>query len=285
MREPRGPATIVDMSGNRDRLKTTFDQVAGSYHRARPEYPGALYDRLIAAAGLRPGDRLLEVGCGTGKATIPLARRGFPITCVEPGPALARQARRNLAGLGRVQVVTDALETWRPPAETTFDLVFAATSWHWVDPAVRYQRAWAALRPSGHLAFWSAFHVVPEDGDPFFAELQDVYDEIGAGLPAGTRLPRPGELPDLRDEITGSGLFGAARIWHFDWEVSYPAEDYIRLLDTFSGHIVMAAWQLDRLYGEIRRRLARRPGGLLRRHWGAALHVAVRLDDPAHGPG
>ena len=277
MRETRGPATIVDMSGNRDRLKTTFDRVAGSYHQARPEYPAALYDRLIAAAGLRPGDRLLEVGCGTGKATIPLARRGFPITCVEPGPALAGQARRNLAGFDRVQVVTDAFETWRPAPGTTFALVFAATSWHWIDPAVRYQRAWAALRPSGHLAFWSAFHVVPDDGDPFFAELQDVYAEIGEGLPTGTRLPRPGELPDLRDEIAGSGLFGDPRIWQFDWEVSYTAQDYIRLLDTFSAHIVMAAWQRERLYGEIRRRLARRPSGRLRRHWGAALHVAVRL--------
>jgi SAM-dependent methyltransferase len=268
------------MSGNRDRLKTTFDRVADSYHRARPEYPDALYDQLVVAAGLRPGDRLLEVGCGMGKATIPLARRGFAITWVEAGPALARQVRRNLAGLGLVQVVTDAFETWRPPAGTTFDLVFAATSWHWVDPAVRYQRAWAALRPSGHLAFWSALHVVPEDGDPFIAELQDVYAEIGEGLPAGTWLPRPGELPDLRDEITGSGLFGDARIWHFDWAVSYTAEDYIRLLDTFSGHIAMTERQRDRLYGEIRRRLARRPGGQLRRHWGAALHVAVRAETP-----
>jgi len=38
----------------------------------------------------------------------------------------------------------------------------------------------------------------------------------------------------------------------------------------------MAGWQRDRLYGEIRRRLAARPGGRLRRHWGAVLHVARR---------
>jgi hypothetical protein len=48
------------------------------------------------------------------------------------------------------------------------------------------------------------------------------------------------------------------------------------LLDTFSGHIAMADWQRDRLYGEIRRRLAARPDGQLRRHWGAVLHVARR---------
>jgi hypothetical protein len=60
----------------------------------------------------------------------------------------------------------------------------------------------------------------------------------------------------------------------FDWEVRYTAAEYIRLLNTFSGHISMAPWQRDRLYGEITRRLAGRPDGRLRRHWGAALHVA-----------
>lgn len=42
-----------------------------------------------------------------------------------------------------------------------FALVFAATAWNWVDPAVRYGLAWRALRPGGHLAFWNAAHVFP----------------------------------------------------------------------------------------------------------------------------
>ncbi len=159
-------------------------------------------------------------------------------------------------------------------------MVFAATSWHWVDPAVRYRRAWELLRPGGHLAFWGASHVFPADGDPFFGEIQDVYDEIGEGLPAGSAFPRPGELPDDRDEIGASGLFGDIKIRHFDWEVSYDGEGYIRLLETFSGHIAMEQWKRDRLYGEIRGRLARRPGGRLRRHWGAVLHVARRRNSP-----
>jgi hypothetical protein len=65
---------------------------------------------------------------------------------------------------------------------------------------------------------------------------------------------------------------------HFDWEISYTAEEYIRLLGTFSGHIAMDAPKRDRLSGEIRRRLARRADGRLRRHWGAVLQVARRRD-------
>jgi SAM-dependent methyltransferase len=260
---------------DRLRLRHTFNEAAGSYHPVRPDYPAELFDELVAVAGLAPGDRLLEVGCGPGKATVPLARRGFRITCVELGPELAAAARRNLAGLD-AEVVGGRFEEWQPGPGERFDLVYAATAWHWIDPAVRYRRAWQVLRPGGHLAFWSALHVFPDGGDPFFREIQEVYVEIGAGQPPGEGVPRPGELRELGAEIEASGLFEAPAIVHFDWERVYDAESYVALLRTFSGHIAMEQWQQDRLYGEIRRRVARRPGHSVRRHWGAVLHVARR---------
>jgi SAM-dependent methyltransferase len=265
---------------DRERLRTTFESAAGLYHQARPDYPDGLYDELIRLANLAPGDHLLEIGCATGKATIPLARRGFRITCVELGPALAAEARSNLAAFGDVTVETANFETWAPPRPTAFGLVFAATAWHWIDPAVRYRKARDLLRPGGHLAFWEAVHVLPVGGDPFFWELQDVYDEISEGVPPGTDFPTPENLPDRREEIEATGLFTGVAVRRFDWEISYTAREYIQLLDTFSGHIAMAQWQRDRLYGEIRCRLAGRPDGRLRRHWGGVLHVARRAEQP-----
>lgn len=156
-------------------LRMTFDAAADLYQHARPDYPELLFDQLITTARPGAGARLLEIGCATGKATSPLARRGFRMTCVEPGPALAAAARRNLGAFPDVEVV-----------ESTFESI---------DPS-RY------------------------------------------------------------------------------------AEGYLRLLDTFSGHIAMQPWQRQRLYGEIRRRLDERPDGRLRRGWGAVLHVARRRDLP-----
>ena len=256
----------------------TFDAVAGEYHDARPEYPESLYAALLALTGVRPAaDALCEVGSASGKATLPLARRGFAITCVELGAALAAEARRNLSPFERVTVVNADFETWQPPAGESFGLVFAATAWHWIDPAVKYQKAASLLRPGGHLAFWEAVHVIPDDGDPFFRGIQDVYDEIGEGLPGDWVSPTVETLPSLEPEIAASGLFSGTVVRRFQWEIRYTAADYIRLLETFSGHIAMEPWQRDRLYGEIRRRLALRPDGLVRRHWGGVLHVARRL--------
>ena len=261
----------------RERLRRTFNQAADRYDRVRPDYPDALFDDLVALAGLVPGDHLLEVGCATGKATRPLARRGFRITCVELGAELAAAARANLTGFP-VEVVQGPFEEWQPDEPAR--LVYAATAWHWIDPAVRYQRAWQALHPGGHLAIWGAGHVFPEGGDPFFTEIQDVYDEIGEGLPPGSPQPQPqpGEQPDDRADIEASGLFEVTAVRHYDWERAYSAEEYIELLSTFSGHLAMADWKRERLYTEIRRRLALRRDHSVRRHWGAVLQVARRRE-------
>jgi hypothetical protein len=135
-------------------------------------------------------------------------------------------------------------------------------------------KAATVLRPGGHLAFWSAVHVLPVDGDPIFDEIQAVYDEIGQSIPPGTPVPRPQQLPDDRADIEASGLFDVVDIHQYDWETIYDAEGYIDLLCTFSGHIAMEDWQRDRLFGEIRRRLGQRSDGRLRRHWGVVLHIA-----------
>ena len=258
-------------------LRASFDSAADLYQQARPDYPDELYETLLRVTGLKSGARILEIGCATGKATLPLARRGMQLTCVELGAELAAAARRNLAAYPNATVITGAFET-TPAVGERFDLVFAATSWHWLDPSIRYRRAWELLDVAGHLAFWSASHVFPDGGDPIFPQLQEVYEEIGEAK-ADDR-PRPGELPDSRAEIEDSGLFEVAAIAQFDWEIAYTADEYLRLLGTFSNHITMEPWKRERLYSEVRRLLELRADGRLRRHWGAVLHVARRRESP-----
>lgn len=260
------------------RLRTTFDEAAVTYQSARPDYPEQLYADLLDVTGSEPPDHLLEVGCGPGKATLPLARAGFAITAVELGPALAEQARRNLAGFPDVDVVTAPFEEWRGPVDgTRYSLVYAATAWAWVDPAVRYARAAELLRPGGHLAVWNAVHGFPAGYDPFFEQIQEVYVELGEDRPGDKWPPPPPEAaPDLSAELEESGHFEPVAVRRYVWGRRYTADEYIALLDTFSGHIAMGPVKRDRLYGEIRRRLAARPDGRLTRHWVSVLTVGRR---------
>jgi SAM-dependent methyltransferase len=269
---PGGAAARV--SQRRETLRRTFENAADLYDAARPSYPDELFDDLVSLAALTPGDRLLEIGCATGKATRPLLERGFSIVCVEMGVQLAERARCTLAGLP-VEIDVEPFETWEGEAES-FDLVYAATAWHWVDPAIRYRKAHGLLRPGGHLAFWSALHAFPEGFDPFFSEIQEVYDAIGESHPGEWPPPPPEEIPDDRTEIEASGLFEDVEVRRYVWETTYTTEEYIALLDTFSGHISMEPAKREHLYREIRRRIGQRPDPRVHRHWYASLHVARR---------
>lgn len=258
----------------RESLRRTFDTVADLYESARPVYPEQLYDDLVALAELAPGDRLLEVGCATGKATRPLLERGFSVVCVELGARLAAEARRNLAGLP-VEVHVGRFEDWVGEPEA-FALVYAATAWSWIDPTIRYRKARELLRPGGHLAFWKARHAFPTGFDSFFTEIQAVYDELGESYAAEWPPAAPDDVADDAGEIEASGCFTDISVRRYLWETMYTADEYIALLSTFSGHIAMEPAKRKHLFAEIRRRIAARPDPCVQRHWLAILHVARR---------
>ena len=268
----RDPFFARPTASNREHLSVTFDRVADVYDSARPRYPVALYDDLIDMTGIEPGDRLLEVGCGTGIATRPLLERDFEIVCLEPGRRLAGAARRNLTSLP-AEVLCARFESFSSASER-FALVFAATAWHWVDPEIRYQRAHKLLKPGGHLAFWSALHAFPEGFDPFFEEIGAVYQELGWPRSDDWPPPTPDQIADDVDEIVATSLFDDVRTRRYVWKITYTAEEYIALLGTFSSHIALPANDREHLYRWIRERVAARPKQRIDRHWYAILHVA-----------
>jgi SAM-dependent methyltransferase len=116
---------MAEISGKH--LRSTFDEAAELYDRARPGYPPEPFNDLSDVADLRPGARILEFGPGTGKTTVPLAERKFQITAVELGPNLAAVARRMLARFPNVAVTVAAFEDFPLPSEP-FDAVVSATA-------------------------------------------------------------------------------------------------------------------------------------------------------------
>lgn len=265
------------MSSSRERLRTTFEEVPELYDRARPTYPSPLFDDLTALARLPEAARILEIGCGTGKATVPLAERGYRITCVELGEQLAAVARRKLSGFPGVEVVNAAFETWEP-AHTEFDAVVAFSAFHWLNPDLRFEKSSSLLHENGVLAVVGTQHVLQEDGDQFFTEVQEDYEAVvpdDEKTKAGAPLP-PDAVGDLSDEIEGSGYFRNIAARRYVWDVIYTADEYIAVLNTYSGHRALDDVRCERLYGRIRQRIEARPEGTVRKTYLAMLNVAQR---------
>jgi SAM-dependent methyltransferase len=175
-----------------------FGEVADDYDRIRPGYPDQLVDDVLAAAGPGP---VLEVGAGTGKATVAFAARGADLTCIEPDPRMAALLRRKLPSL---PILVTTFEEWTP--DRAYGLLISAQAWHWVDAARGSGLARRALAPGGLFApFWNAFLTT----DPGLnARLREVDERHG--LEAGTphRYQSAG-FPSLRafdEEWTQLGL-------------------------------------------------------------------------------
>lgn len=264
-------------SGSRSRLRGTFEEVPELYDRARPNYPAQVIDDLTALARLPEAARIVEIGCGTGQATIPLAERGYQVTCVELGAQLAALAGRKLSIFPAVEVVNAAFETWEP-LHAGFDAVVAFSAFHWIAPALRYEKSASLLDEGGALAVVAVQHVLPPEGDSFFAEVQEDYEAIApddektkAGGP-----PPPDAVGDLGDEIEASGLFHNVALRRYLWDVIYPADEYIAVLNTYSGHRALDDATRERLFDRIRRRIEVRPEGTVRKTYLATLNVAQR---------
>ena len=263
--------------GDRERLRSTFDQAAELYDRARPRYPPALFDDLKELTGIGPGSRVLEIGPGTGQATVPLARRGCQVVAVELGASLAAVARRNLARFPAVEVVTASFEDWPLPTEP-FDLVLAATAFHWIDPAVRVTKAADALRPGGWLATVATHHVAGGD-ESFFAEAQNCYIRWDPETPAeGVALPPAASIPSTSEELDRSRRFGPAEFRRYEWDQSYTAGSYRDVLLTYSGHRDLAPAAQTALLECITRLIDTRHGGRITKRYLTELRTAPTVE-------
>ena len=250
-----------------------FDEVAAQYDRTRPAYPAEIIDALLELTGAGANSQVLEVGAGTGKASRDVAPRVGRLVCVEPGPGLAAIARQWLGS--SAEVVESRFEEYE--TADRFDVIFSATAWHWVDPKVGYRKAWELLKPGGFLAILLYVHAFPEGFDPFFEQMQEVYEAIRE--PGEERFPwpppKPEERPDGHAPIVESGLFEAAGCRRVVWEVEYTGEQYAELLGTFSDHLAMPAEKWDLLHAEALRIAASR---VIRKHYLATLAVGRRLE-------
>ncbi len=212
----------------------SFGAAAADYDRYRPRYPDALVDDVVA---MTPGRQLLEVGAGTGIATAAFLARGMELTCVEPDPGMAAVLTAKCPD-ARVEVAT--FEEWSGGG--TFDGLVSGQAWHWTDPATRWERAAAALRPGGVVAlFWNQ----DNPADPrVLAAFTAAYDRHGVEVRT-VRAPEEHEPPlEMNDDFTDQ------RSRFYRWTHRIPVADYIARVNTTSAHLVLPAEVRDALTAE-----------------------------------
>jgi SAM-dependent methyltransferase len=216
--------------------RLVFGEVAELYDRARPSYPADLVRDVVALMPPHAPREAVEIGAGTGKATLLFAERGLRIVALEPSGEMAAVARRRFAGHDEVEIVAADFERWDPRARQ-FPLLFSAQAWHWVSPREGYVKAAGLLLPGGLLAaFWNRpdwarcslrpelihsyaeLSPEPERADPMHPASQggaDMWSEWERGVASVEALHEP----ELR---------------RYPWTRSYTTQQYLELLQTNS---------------------------------------------------
>lgn len=211
-------------------LRTTFDLEAERYDRARPAPPEALVEAVLKLGRLEAGSRVLEVGCGTGQATLPLAQRGLRMHALELGPALAALAQQNLADYPNVTVEQIAFENFK--TEALFDALVSVQAFHWIEPETGLAHAASLLRPGGALLLaWHQDHVQ----DTAFHRAVDPIFKRYEG-PLELKRPVPEFAPDRFQRVLEvSPEFEDVSTSNFSWRYRYSKDRFLDLLLTFSN--------------------------------------------------
>ncbi|MGW2866259.1 class I SAM-dependent methyltransferase [Streptomyces sp. NPDC001205] len=231
-----------------------FGDDAEQYDAARPGYPPQLIEDVGDFASAATDGAALEVGAGTGKATLPFAHSGLAVTCVEPDARMARVLRRRCAHLPRVTVEVADFETWHPTRR--YDLLYCAQAWHWVDPAVRWARARAALEPGGAVAlFWNHWAL---PCDHLAGLLRAAHTRLGIEVPADTLLdprPRPvhrgSEARQWRDMTANRFRDPDHRLYTSLHEPS--TSDLLGLFASYGGYRALPAHPRQQIFDELGR--------------------------------
>lgn len=224
-----------------------FDGVARLYQATRPGYPEELAAFVAATAGLSPGARVLEVGCGTGQLTERLVPFGFALTAIDVRPAMVAAAQERVSG-GGVTFLAVAFEDF-DPAGASYDLVISGAAFHWVDPEVRFGKAARLLRPGG----WLAVAGYDERYDEPLGSALDLMWRQRAGTD-GAWGTRRADGP----AISGSGLFGAPVHRGFSQRLVRTVADVVGVENTRATSLSWPEEVRREFSGELRRRLAGR---------------------------
>lgn len=215
-----------------------YKGIAGIYDEIRPSYPEKLIEDVICKANLKLNDRLLEIGAGTGKATIQFAGKGFTINAIEIGKDMAEMLNDKCANYPKITVDVSSFEEWNCHNNQKYDMIYSAQAFHWIDKNIKYKKCHELLKDNGYLIlFW---YNPSNEKLPTTKEIQEKIDGIvnnyvsdyfvDNGKPQRREHDGVYKEDERKTEIESSGLFGLVEKTEYTHETRNNANQYLKVM-------------------------------------------------------
>ncbi len=212
--------------------RESFNYAAKIYDEGRPSYPDEVVDWIIDRTKISKDKTLLEIGPGTGQATIKFAEKGYRIHCIEIGSNLADTLKQKVTSYN-VTVDVSSFEAWEPEGPFKTSFIFSAAAFHWIDYKVKYKKCYDLSEKDGYLVLM--WNVAPDIKIPALQKanglLLDYYPEKGEVQKAKVDIE-----DERRSEIINSGLFTLEDYFEYSWNSRNTRENFIK--DFFLNHYI-----------------------------------------------
>ncbi len=245
-----------------------FDEIVAKYDKVRHEYPPGIFGDVIKFGGFAGSKKAIEIGAGTGKATTPFLQAGFDVTAIEISPNMAEFLLEKFSEYQIFEVKVTSFEDASLP-ENSYDLIYAASAFHWVDAAIGCPKAYRLLKDGGVIALLRYNLMSSNSGEHLENEIDEAYDKHyhsyygNKKMPQNTRadLSKPSRIlagfgfEDLRDYgfvDVSMNLYDKTRV--------YAADEYIEWLDTMSDHRSLPEENRLALYAEVKQAIQNHGG-------------------------
>lgn len=214
-------------------LRLKFNEDVINYDKWRPTYVAEMFSDIIHYSNLNSTKNALEIGIGTGQATLPFLRTGCKVTAIELGKSLTECAKQKFSEFNNFEVINSELEDFTTD-ENKYDLIYAATAFHWIPQHIGFTKIHSLLKHCGTVALFWNHPFVNRSNDMLHVEIRKIYNKYKPSDKSPTEFDELSckQYADVMKQYGFSNVTSKV----YRQTRTLQGEEYISLLNTYSDH-------------------------------------------------